>query len=240
MAVPLIALTLWHAWHFRFIRRVPCKFGRRFFFGAVLVSTAGFFLWVTTNRLKAWIGLAGAGRRFTGSYKTGSFTPDYPVVSWIADRPPPVVIESWELRIDGQVERPIRYTYEELISLPQAEMTTTLDCTGGWYTVQKWRGIRVGDLLDRAGIYPDAASITFEAVSGYKRRFDLSEAGGYLLALGTEISEGSSDFQTLSHGHGFPVRLVVPDKRGMEWVKWFTVIKVNGTGPAWQSPLPLQ
>ena len=54
-----------------------------------VVPAAQLSLSEAVGRAKAAAGLRGAARRFTGSYETGSFTPDFPVVSWIADRPPP-------------------------------------------------------------------------------------------------------------------------------------------------------
>ena len=72
-----------------------------------------------------------------------------------------------------------------------------------------------------------------ETTVGYERRFSLGEARGYLLA--THVSG-----ERLSKGHGFPVRLVAPDKRGYDWVKWVTHINVNDTSKWWQPPLPLQ
>jgi DMSO/TMAO reductase YedYZ molybdopterin-dependent catalytic subunit len=119
----------------------------------------------------------------------------------------------------------------------------TLDCTGGWFTQQHWQGVDVAELLAQAGLAPSAASVTFEAVSGYKRRFGLDEAMTFLLALGTlpgESLEAAQRFMPLAHGHGYPARLVAPGRRGMEWVKWVAVIRVNATGPLAQSPLPLQ
>ena len=86
---------------------------------------------------------------------------------------------------------------------------------------------------------PAAASVTFEAVSGYRRRFPLDEAAGALLALGTADELGDA-YRPLSHGHGAPARVVLPGQRGMEWVKWLAVIRVNESGALWQSPLPLR
>ena len=61
----------------------------------------------------------------------------------------------------------------------------------------------------------------------------MEEAGRYLLA--THVGD-----EPLSHGHGFPLRLVAPGKRGFEWVKWVESIEVNES-PKWlQPPLPLQ
>ena len=80
---------------------------------------------------------------------------------------------------------------------------------------------------------PRARSVTFTSVTGYYRRFSLEEAERYVLA--THVGG-----RPLSHGHGFPVRLVAPEKRGFEWVKWVVEIEVNDT-PKWlQPPIPLQ
>ncbi len=239
VAVPLMLLMLWHAWHMRFIRRVPGAAGRRLFLGGLVTTLGGLALWAAVGRAKAAAGLTGATRRFTGSYETGSFTPDFPVVSWIADRPPPVDGAVWRLRVEGAVERPLSLSYDEFVALAQEEFVAALDCTGGWYSVQRWRGVPVGDLLTRAGVKPKAASVTFEAVTGYRRRFPLNEAAVALLALGTADEAGES-YRPLSQGHGAPARLVLPGRRGMEWVKWVAVIRVNESGALWQSPLPLQ
>jgi DMSO/TMAO reductase YedYZ molybdopterin-dependent catalytic subunit len=118
-----------------------------------------------------------------------------------------------------------------------------LDCTGGWYAEQHWQGVAVAELLARAGLEPSAASVTFESVTGYKRRFGLDEALTFLLALGTlpgEDVEELDRYTPLAHGHGYPARLGAPGRRGMEWVKWVAAIRVNETGPLAQSPLPLQ
>lgn len=243
VAVPLMLLMLWHSWHMRFIRRVEGATGRRLFLAGLLTAAGGLILWAATSRAKSWAGLAGAVRRFTGSYEADSFTDNYPVVSWIADRPSPVDADQWTLRIEGAVARPYSLTPAELDNLPHQSVIATLDCTGGWYSEQHWQGVAVADLLARSGLEPSAASVTFESVTGYKRRFDLDEARTFLLALGTLPGKdlaGLDGFIPLTHGHGYPARLVAPGRRGLEWVKWVAVIRVNETGRLAQSPLPLQ
>jgi DMSO/TMAO reductase YedYZ molybdopterin-dependent catalytic subunit len=44
----------------------------------------------------------------------------------------------------------------------------------------------------------------------------------------------------LDAGHGFPVRLVAPDRRAYWWVKWVTVVAIDELPPWWQLPFPLQ
>lgn len=243
IAVPLMLLMLWHSWKMRFIFAVDGVAGRRLFLGGVLAAAGGLVFRNASERLKASADLPGASRRFTGSYEVGSFTAGFPVVSWIADRPLPVDIVGWSLRVDGAVERPLVFSYAETRELPQHTVTATLDCTGGWFSTQEWLGLSVGELLAQTGIHTSAASVTFESITGYRRRFPIEEAKGFLLALGTIPADRTTladGLQPLAHGHGFPVRLVAPGRRGVEWVKWVTRIRLNTTGPYWQSPLPLQ
>jgi DMSO/TMAO reductase YedYZ molybdopterin-dependent catalytic subunit len=69
----------------------------------------------------------------------------------------------------------------------------------------------------------EAGSVRIIAVSGYLSDFTLGEVGEILLA--THVGgEG------LDHWHGFPVRAVVPSRRGWFWVKWLTGVEVL-TGP---------
>lgn len=243
LAVPLMALMLWHAWQMRFIRRVAGATGRRLFLAGLAAAGGGALVWAVAGRLKPWLGLPGAARRFTGSYETGRYTAEFPVVSWIADRSPFVDPTAWQLRVEGAVDLPLIFTLDDLAALPHRSLTTILDCTGGWFTRQRWQGVSVADVLAAAGIRPEAASVTFESLTGYRRRFGLAEAGGFLLALGIEVDDrksGRPAFRPLTAGHGYPARLVAPGHRGVEWVKWLAVIRLNETGPSVQSPLPLQ
>lgn len=233
IAIPLMLLMVWHAWRMRFVLRLRETWSRRLFAGTAVAAAAGWLLWRGAAWLKARIPLEGAARRFTGSYETGSFTGRFPSFSWIADRPAPVDATAWELVVEGEVERPLTFTYDHLLQLATDEQTATLDCTGGWYSTQIWHGVAVRRLLEMAGLRTTARSITFEAVSGYKRRFSLEESEEYLLAC---YVAG----QTLTHGHGFPARLVAHNQRGVEWVKWVARIRVNATSHLLQAPLPLQ
>lgn len=233
IAVPLMVLMGWHAWHMRFIWRLKETVSRRLFLGTAVSALAGLVLWRGIKWSNVQMALSGAARRFTGSYETGSFTGQFPVVSWIADNPPPQTVEHWTLRLDGAVQRALTFTYAEMSQRPQSAQTAVLDCTGGWYTTQIWQGVPLAELLAEAGVLLEAASVTVTAVTGYQRRFSLQEARRYLLALAVNN-------QPLSHSHGFPLRLVAVDQRGVNWVKWVSHIRVNHTSPYWQIPLPVQ
>ncbi len=160
----------------------------------------------------------GADRRFTGSREVASFTGNaFPTVSWIADRPLPLDVARWQLQVSGLLERPRSFSYADVAAAD--ELVATLDCTGGFYSTQEWRGIRVGSVLDQVGIQAGARYVRFISVTGYRWSLPLSQARAALLAthLGGE---------PLSHGHGAPARLVAPGERGFVWVKWLVALEV--------------
>jgi Oxidoreductase molybdopterin binding domain len=185
---------------------------RRQFLTGVSIAAGSLVAWRIQRPVDALLGLPGARRRFTGSYEAGSFAGNaFPSTSWVADDPAPIAPDGYLLRIDGLVARRLVLALTELT--PADELTATLDCTGGFYSTQRWRGVRVGRLLDRAG--PAAAARHLRVVSrtGYRWSFALDDAPGLLLA--THVGD-----EPLSHEHGAPVRLVAPSARGFQWVKW--------------------
>ena len=228
----LIPLLVWHALYHT--RGFPIGFwaDRRTFLRLAALAVAATAAWQAGELSAKAADLSGARRRFTGSHEARSFSGNsFPLTSWLNDSPARVDPAAWRLTVGGAVERELSIAYDDLAS--EAETTATIDCTGGWYSTQVWRGVPVADLLARAGPTGAASSVTFTSVTGYYRRFSMAEASGYILA--SHVGD-----ETLSHGHGFPLRLVAPDKRGFEWVKWVVDVHVNTT-PKWlQPPLPTQ
>ena len=168
------------------------------------------------------LGLPGAARRFTGSQpRTGEGNASFPVTSWVADDPEPIDRSTWTLTVDGDVDTPLDLAIDDLAA--DAETEALLDCTSGWYTVQRWGGRRVGDLLSTAGIDEEARYVRFVSVTGYRWSLPLAEAREALVA--THVGG-----ERLSHGHGAPLRLVAPGRRGFQWVKWLDRIEVRRRG----------
>ena len=210
--------------------------GRRAALRMLGLLAIGFVLWPVQEALAALVAPSGeaASRRFTGSREEASFTGNrHPVTNWLGDPIPRIEADRWQLRLHGEVERESTLSYEEVRTLGGAVREATLDCTGGWYTVQRWSGAPVDTLLERAGVKDGAKSLLVRSSTGYARRFPLEEAGDLLLA--THVGG-----EKLSAGHGFPARLVAPGYRGYGWVKWVTELEVS-RDPAWfEPPLPLQ
>ena len=228
----LVPILVWHALYHT--RGFPLRFwaDRRTFLRFAGLTIVGIALWRAGEVAASIGGLSGASRRFTGSYEATSYSGNaFPLTSWLNDNPRPIHEEEWQLNIGGAVANPVSLKYADLS--PNKELTATIDCTGGWHSTQIWSGTPLSNLLETVNPIGDAASVTVRSVTGYYRKFSMREANSYIIA--THVGG-----ETLSHGHGFPARLVAHDKRGFEWVKWITEIEVNRTGKWLQPPLPLQ
>jgi DMSO/TMAO reductase YedYZ molybdopterin-dependent catalytic subunit len=189
---------------------------RRQFLTAAAVGAGALAAWQLQRPLQRALGLPGAERRFTGSYDAGSFSGnDFPSTSWVSDQPRP---RANLLMVGGHVRRELALGPEELAR--GDELTATLDCTGGFSSTQRWGGVRLGRLLDEAGVRPGARHVRVISRTGYRWSFGLGDARGLLLA--THVGG-----EPLSHGHGAPCRLVAPGRRGFQWVKWVERIEVH-------------
>lgn len=173
----------------------------------------------------------GTSRRRTGSFESGSFDPRaMPVTQWLDDAVPVVEAESWSLPIVSRGREVTRLTLQRLDE-EREPVRATIDCTGGWYAEQVWEGVRLDRLLGEDPS-PAGRSITVHSVTRYWRRFPITDS--HHLWLATRVGG-----QPLSAGHGFPARLVAPNRRGFWWVKWVSVIEVGDAPWWWQPPFPL-
>lgn len=233
LAVALMILAVWHLLSFRWILKVPAGHDRRAFLRSGSLAIAGLAIWRGANLVRKELALPGRLRRFTGSYETGSFSGNFPRVSWINDDPQPIDVADWRLQISGAVARPLTLSHTDLLALAPVDEDVIIDCTGGWYSAQSWSGIPFNVLLEMVLPEKEARSVSFESVTGYSRRFGLEESSGFLLA--SHVAGAP-----LSHGHGFPLRLVIPGERGVYWVKWLAQVTIHTGSRFWQSPLPLE
>ncbi len=216
----LLALIL-HTWlRYRPLRRVDVA-DRRNALRFLALPLSGLALWQGQTQANRRLDLPGEDRRFTGSREVGSGggIGTFPVTIWMLDNPSPLDPARWRLQITGAVTTPVTLALPDLLAMPSREMEVTLDCTGGWYSAQRWRGIPVCHLLDPLGLAPDATAVSFVAVTGYRWSMPLAEIQDLLLA--THVGG-----DTLTHGYGAPLRLVAPGRRGFQWVKWVTEVRV--------------
>lgn len=135
--------------------------------------------------------------------------------------------DSWRLNVDGEgVIHPFSLSYQDLLSMPAVEQITTLECIsntvgGNLMSSARWKGIRLRDILEKAGVKTGSTKVAFHAADGYTDSIHLSKAVDPLTLLVYQING-----QPLPQAHGFPARMIVPGIYGMKHCKWITEIEV--------------
>ena len=139
-------------------------------------------------------------------------------------------LATWRLRVTGMVEREFQLTYDELIAMPLHEQYVTLACVsnevgGGLVGNALWKGVRLKELLDRAGVSPAATQIVGRAVDGFTVGFPTAWA----IADDREsLVAVAMNGEPLPANHGFPARLIVPGLYGyVSATKWLTEIELT-------------
>jgi DMSO/TMAO reductase YedYZ molybdopterin-dependent catalytic subunit len=158
---------------------------------------------------------------------------------------PNVDAAAWRLRVEGDVQNPLALDMESLRKLPRVELVSVLECAGngrsfyrptvagaqwGYGAVgnARWAGVRLADVLRKAGLKPGARQVLFNgadvpmgAVPDFLRTVEVPKALHPDTLLAFEMNGAP-----LPPPHGFPLRLVVPGWAGDSWVKWVTNIQV--------------
>lgn len=131
---------------------------------------------------------------------------------------------AYRVRVEGRVATPLELSVADLRRLPQHEVVLPISCVEGWSAEALWRGIRVRDLLEMAGAPPDA---TVEVRSA-------QPPGRYSQSVLNPMHAGDPDTllaldvggRPLHVDHGFPVRLVGPNRPGVLQTKWVSRLVV--------------
>lgn len=198
------------------VRRAgPRLLSRRSFLAGTGLAVAGLGAFGLTRAVEL---VRGGERRFTGSrWLPRGGVP--PATTFFGEPAPPLDPVAWRLEVRGRVQRPGSFTLAELRQLGETEALAVLDCTSGWALETAWRGIPLDAVLAAMGMDRDAASVTVRSVTGWAAVLPPADAAHCLLATGVAGRD-------LPVENGAPLRLVVPDRRGLDWVKWVTSIEV--------------
>ncbi len=147
-----------------------------------------------------------------------------------AFRVPQVDPATWQLTINGLVDRNITLTFDDLLDLPLVERYVTLTCVsnevgGELLGNAKWLGYPVRELLAKAAPQAEADMVLSRSVDGWSASTPLEvltdPERDCLLAIGM-------NGEPLPMDHGFPARLVVPGLYGyVSATKWVTTLEVT-------------
>jgi DMSO/TMAO reductase YedYZ molybdopterin-dependent catalytic subunit len=158
---------------------------------------------------------------------------------------PKVNLSEWSLKIDGVVDHPMTLTMADLKKLPRVELVGVLECAGngrsfyrprlpgaqwGFGSVGngRWAGVRLRDVLQKAGIRSSATEILFDGADvplGKMPDFQRTITSAKALDPDTLLAYEMNG-QPLPVEHGFPLRVIAPGWAGDSWVKWVQHIEV--------------
>jgi DMSO/TMAO reductase YedYZ molybdopterin-dependent catalytic subunit len=121
----------------------------------------------------------------------------------------------WNLQVINLAGTTVNYTYDQLMAMPESNVSADLNCYGAPVTSGTWGGVSLSYLLQQAGVDPAVSSIDFLAQDGYSVSIPLQVAmqPGVIIAYekdGSPLSEG--------------LRLVVPGANGNIWIALITSI----------------
>lgn len=123
---------------------------------------------------------------------------------------------TWDFKVSGLVEEPLRFTWNEFRALPQVETASDFHCVTRWSRLDnRWKGVLFSEVLGRVKPNPAGQFVLVLAEEGYTANVPLSDLlqPNVLFAL-------EHDGQPLSAEHGGPLRLIVPHLYAWKSVKW--------------------
>jgi DMSO/TMAO reductase YedYZ molybdopterin-dependent catalytic subunit len=131
----------------------------------------------------------------------------------------------WDLKIFGLVDKPFTINLDELKRMPAVTLLTDIHCVTKWSKFDTtWKGVRVRDLFERAGMQAGAAYIMGHAEHGYTANLPL---GDVLLDESLVVYEYEGE--EIEPIHGGPVRLLVPHLYFWKSPKWLRGLELRAT-----------
>ena len=158
---------------------------------------------------------------------------------------PAVNLSEWRLKVEGEVGAPLTLTMDDLKRMPSTELIAVVECAGNGRSLYeppvagaqwtygsvgngRWRGVRLADVLKKAGMKPSAVEVLFDGadvplgkMQDFRRSITVKKALDPNTLLAYEMNG-----ETLPVKHGFPLRVIAPGWASDSWVKWVTSITV--------------
>jgi DMSO/TMAO reductase YedYZ molybdopterin-dependent catalytic subunit len=142
----------------------------------------------------------------------------FPVLS--AGPTPHTPLEEWTFEITGAVERPVSWSWEELLALPAQTPTVDIHCVTKWSKLDtQWKGVSVDTLL--AAVKTSAMYVLATCDGGYSTNLPVADVAGGRAWIVYEY-----DGRPLAPEHGGPARLLVPHLyfwKSAKWVRGLTL-----------------
>jgi len=129
---------------------------------------------------------------------------------------PRVDLATWDLRISGEVERPLTLTWDQLRELPSREVTIDIHCVTRWSRFDTtFKGVHWSELAKLVAPRASARFVVAHAEQGFTSNVPLETIEDEQALIAYE-----ADGEPLTPDHGWPVRLVVPSRYFWKSAKW--------------------
>jgi DMSO/TMAO reductase YedYZ molybdopterin-dependent catalytic subunit len=124
--------------------------------------------------------------------------------------------KTWDLKIYGLVDSPLKLTWAEFNVLPKVQTTSDFHCVTRWSRFDNnWKGVAMQEILRRVHPKVEASHVLLHAEQGYTANVPLTDLDRPEVLLAT-----NHDGQPLTADHGYPLRLIVPHLYAWKSVKW--------------------
>lgn len=154
-----------------------------------------------------------------GQYETR----DFPVLT--AGPTPRIPLTSWTFAVDGLVETPMQWTWEQFNALPQQTFTNDIHCVTKWTKLDThWTGVSIDTLLEQITLKPEARYVMAHSYGDYTTNIPLDDLRNGKAFVGVNF-EG----KPLAPEHGGPARLVVPHLYFWKSAKWIKGLRFMAT-----------
>jgi DMSO/TMAO reductase YedYZ molybdopterin-dependent catalytic subunit len=131
-------------------------------------------------------------------------------------------INKYKLKVDGLVEKPSEFTYDEILANTKYTKVVKLTCVDGWSVTILWEGVLLKDIFDKVKVKSEAQTVVFYAADGYSTSISLQTVLEKNMIVAYKMNN-----VVLPPERGFPFQLVAEDKLGYKWIKWITHIELS-------------
>jgi len=124
--------------------------------------------------------------------------------------------KTWDFRLYGLVEQPLRFTWDEFNRLPKIDLKSDFHCVTRWSRFDNhWSGVEFREILRRVQLKLGVAYVLVHGEQGYTANVPLADLDRENVLFATH-----HDGEPLSADHGYPLRLIVPHLYAWKSVKW--------------------
>jgi len=137
---------------------------------------------------------------------------------------PIIPADTYQLTVGGMVHHPLKLNISDLRSMKRTKLVHRFQCVTGWYVPNvPWEGVRLSDVLERAGVDARATALRFFSADGvYTESLTLTQAHLPDILVADKMLDAD-----VTADHGGPVRLYVAPMYGYKSIKWMNRIEVT-------------